>query len=249
MNLERLIVPGLIIIALTGILYRVTRPAEAPVSETTGTQNKEALPSTLQLGMLSTAGTDDYRFLPCGTPEREARYVEFSTEEAKQAIAQTYAQATSQRIPGTPILVELSVIDEYQETSAYTEQIPHVIVSDIASLLVHETCQRDSIVLTTPLSGATVASPITIQGQATGNWLFEGSMQAILTDGNGEIISTTTLTAQEDWMTSQKVSFSGIMEYDTSNSPLGHLIIEGSNPSGLPENALYYEIRVRLSGE
>jgi hypothetical protein len=112
----------------------------------------------------------------------------------------------------------------------------------------------DRIVLTTPLPGSVITSPLEVSGQARGNWFFEASFPVMLTNWDGLIIAEGIATASGDWMTEDFVPFTATL---TFVSPLeataptfmerGSLILKRDNPSGLPEFDAALEIPVQFS--
>jgi len=99
----------------------------------------------------------------------------------------------------------------------------------------------EAMVLTEPLSGTTVTSPLLIRGKARGTWFFEGSFPVVLTDWDGRIIAEHYVTAQSDWMTEDWVPFEGELSFEMPQdvgdfSSRGALILRKDNPSGLPEH-------------
>lgn len=107
----------------------------------------------------------------------------------------------------------------------------------------------DLIVVTSPLPGATVSSPLTITGRARGTWYFEASFPVVLTDWDGRIIAQAPAQATADWMTEDYVPFSVTLTFDTpTSSPsvpdTGALILKNDNPSGDPARDKSLEIPV-----
>jgi hypothetical protein len=99
--------------------------------------------------------------------------------------------------------------------------------------------------------GDTVTSPLTITGQARGNWFFEASFPVSLTNWDGLIIAQGPATAQGEWMTTEYVPFSITLTFDNPSweadfSKRGTLILQKDNPSGLPEHDDALEIVVRF---
>lgn len=111
--------------------------------------------------------------------------------------------------------------------------------------------KSDLIRLTSPLPGATVSSPVTLRGEARGNWFFEASFPVFVTDWDGKIIGQGIATAQGEWMTTDFVPFLATITFNTAEisgqySDRGTLILKKDNPSGLPEHDDALEIPVRL---
>jgi len=105
------------------------------------------------------------------------------------------------------------------------------------------------VLISNPQAGQLITSPLLIQGRISGNWFFEASLPIKLVDNNGSIIAEHYALADGDWMTTELVDFSGILEFDL-NSVIpdnGYLIIAKDNPSGLPEHdgAIRMPVRFR----
>lgn len=105
---------------------------------------------------------------------------------------------------------------------------------------------NDLIRVDIPAPEAIISSPLTVSGEARGTWFFEGDFPVILTNWDGLIIAEGFATAEGEWMTEEYVPFSATLTFtsDTSVSDRGSLILQKSNPSGLPENddALEYPV-------
>lgn len=95
----------------------------------------------------------------------------------------------------------------------------------------------DEISITTPFVNQVIASPFALSGEAVGGWYFEASFPVKLVDEDGNVIVQHYVTAQEEWMTDDFVSFEGLLEFaPPENSDKGTVIFMKDNPSGLPEN-------------
>ena len=101
-----------------------------------------------------------------------------------------------------------------------------------------------TISVSEPMPGSLISSPLTIAGQATGSWYFEGDFPIKLTDSIGNIIAEGYLSAQGDWMTENKVPFKGTLEFKKPAVANGILILSKDNPSDLDSNAGKIEIPV-----
>jgi hypothetical protein len=66
---------------------------------------------------------------------------------------------------------------------------------------------EDVILVTKPSAGASVSSPVEIEGQARGFWFFEASFPIEIQDKNGQVLGTGIAQAQSDWMTENFVPF------------------------------------------
>ena len=93
-----------------------------------------------------------------------------------------------------------------------------------------------------------VSSPITVLGKARGNWYFEATFPVKLIDLDGNVLVSTFATAEGDWMTTDFVNFSTILEYTKSTSTERALIVlSKDNPSGMPEfdQSIYIPVILR----
>ncbi len=107
----------------------------------------------------------------------------------------------------------------------------------------------DLIRLNNPRPNETISSPLTITGEARGNWFFEATFPVVLTNWDGLIIAEGYATAEEEWMTTEFVPFSANLTFSLPEdiySNQGTLILKKDNPSGLPEHDASLEIPVIL---
>jgi hypothetical protein len=91
--------------------------------------------------------------------------------------------------------------------------------------------------ITSPRSGQVVSSPLTVTGEARGNWFFEASAPVYVVNANGKKIAEGVINAQGDWMTTNFVPFKGTLTWSASStgtSTKGSLIFMNDNPSGNP---------------
>lgn len=88
----------------------------------------------------------------------------------------------------------------------------------------------------TPLKDAKVKSPITILGEVPGNWSFEASFPIILKNSAGTIVAQAPAVLLGDWMTTELVPFSLQLEYSSTETGEGTLILQKDNASGLAVN-------------
>jgi hypothetical protein len=104
----------------------------------------------------------------------------------------------------------------------------------------------DIIRVETPEPGDELLSPVTIEGEARGNWFFEGSFPMHLVDSNGLEMAAGTVEADGDWMTEDFVPFTATLEFDTPTTATGTLLMMKDNPSGLQENDVVLRIPVKF---
>jgi hypothetical protein len=91
------------------------------------------------------------------------------------------------------------------------------------------------ISVSAPLPGDEVQSPLTVTGEARGNWYFEASFPVRLLDGNGNELTVAPAQAQGDWMTTDFVPFSVTLTFPTPATATGTLVLSKDNPSGEPQ--------------
>jgi hypothetical protein len=104
---------------------------------------------------------------------------------------------------------------------------------------------RDMIVVTSPIPGAVIASPVTITGEARGGWYFEATFPIVLVDWDGLIIAEGFATADGEWMTENFVPFSATLSFTKPTyGERGTIILRRSNASGLPEHDAAVDIPI-----
>lgn len=91
-----------------------------------------------------------------------------------------------------------------------------------------------------------ITSPLTVRGEARGNWYFEASFPMELRDGNGKLIVQAPAQAIGEWMTAEFVPFSSTLTFAKPSTATGTLILHNDNPSGLPENDRWISIPVQF---
>ena len=92
------------------------------------------------------------------------------------------------------------------------------------------------ITVAAPSANATVASPLTVTGEARGSWYFEASFPVRLLDANGLELAAAPAQAQGDWMTSDFVPFQATLTFAVPATATGTLVLQKDNPSGEPQN-------------
>ncbi len=105
----------------------------------------------------------------------------------------------------------------------------------------------DLIKITSPTPGQqNITSPLVIRGEAKGNWFFEATAPVVLTNWDGLIIAEGYIEAEGEWMTEEFVPFTGTLTFNEEDIPdfnnRGHLILQKSNASGLPEHDMAAEM-------
>ena len=99
-----------------------------------------------------------------------------------------------------------------------------------------------------PKPDTIVKSPLSVVGQAPGNWFFEASLPVRLIDANGQAVTSTPAQAQSDWMTTALVPFTATLNFKitSTTTATGYLVIAKDNPSGLPQNDAAYRVPVKF---
>jgi hypothetical protein len=98
-----------------------------------------------------------------------------------------------------------------------------------------------------PQANATVASPLTVTGEARGTWFFEAQFPVRIVDANGNELGSSTAHALGDWMTANFVPFTANITFRDPATATGTLVFEKDNPSGLPQNAAEIRIPIRFN--
>ncbi len=111
------------------------------------------------------------------------------------------------------------------------------------------TSYKDLIKVFTPTPNQTVTTPLSITGEARGQWYFEATFPILLVDANNKTLGTGYAQAIGDWMTTNYVPFSATLPFSPPTTPTGTLILQRSNASGLPENDDEYRIPVRFNSQ
>jgi hypothetical protein len=104
-----------------------------------------------------------------------------------------------------------------------------------------------AIRVVTPVPNTGISSPVTIAGEARGNWFFEATFPIVIEDANGLAIGQGFAEAQGDWMTNLMVPFAATVFFTL---PLGveqgNIVFKRDNPSGLPANEESVKIPIRF---
>jgi len=95
-------------------------------------------------------------------------------------------------------------------------------------------------------SGQKISSPLTVEGEAKGTYFFEASFPIKILDESGNVLGTSFVQAQSDWMTESFVPFKGIITYSSKTGGKGFLVFAKDNPSGLPEYDKEFKLPVVL---
>ena len=118
------------------------------------------------------------------------------------------------------------------------ESYPEVCVTKDGKRFVHDVGnvvdKMNLITIEMPRPGDTITSPLTIKGQARGNWYFEASFPVELQDDAGNVLAQSPAQAQGDWMTTEFVPYEVTLTFSSPESGKGKLVLKKDNPSGDP---------------
>lgn len=109
------------------------------------------------------------------------------------------------------------------------------------------TSTDDLIHVTVPLANVLVQSPLTVSGEARGNWYFEGSFPVKILDANGEVLGQVPAQAQGEWTTGDFVPFKATLQFTSPTTETGTVVFQRDNPSGLPANDASVSVPVYFS--
>lgn len=101
--------------------------------------------------------------------------------------------------------------------------------------------------LSNPRPNQIITSPLTVTGEARGNWFFEASFPVVLANWDGLIIAQGIAQAKSEWMTTDFVPFEATLTFTVDKdvySNKGALVLQKDNPSGLPEHDDALEIPI-----
>lgn len=100
------------------------------------------------------------------------------------------------------------------------------------------TSEKDvTVIVSTPVRGGVVASPLQVAGQVPGTWSHEAEFVIRLLDSNSATLAEVPATLSGDWMTESMVDFTASLTFEAPETgSMGLLVLEKANPSGLEEN-------------
>lgn len=126
------------------------------------------------------------------------------------------------------------------------EGLPVTCTSLDGQVFSEEDAGLPEVVVDTPQFGEVVTSPLIVSGRARGFWFFEANLPVVLKDQNGKVLAAQGFQADGEWMTTEFVEFSGVLEFNTPETDFGVLIISKDNPSGLEEFDASMAVPVRF---
>lgn len=207
----------------------------------------------------------DFDGVPTGGGPEEGMHTYRNDELQWERTGNAPATSAAQSITSIGYGVLLGNVADRLEMSAATRAHIMAIINAIdipEDIRDHIQAKSDLIMVAHPRPLATVTSPLTVYGQARGQWFFEADFQLTLTDWDGKIIAQSYASAVLDpnnpdstWMTEEFVPFEGTITFENPAFPgtdaehfshRGTLIFQKANPSDLPENDDALEIPVRF---
>ena len=79
--------------------------------------------------------------------------------------------------------------------------------------------------VTSPAAGATTINPLIVTGVAPNDWYFEAVFEAVLLDGQGNVLSEAPAQAQSEWTTPGPVPFKAELIYAVSTTQPGTIVL------------------------
>jgi len=135
--------------------------------------------------------------------------------------------------------------EQAQEEIPAEELLP---TDDTISYLGGKAFVQDIIVLDDFSENQLLDGQIILTGRATGALAFEGDYPIHIEDVLGNVIAGGVAQFIGEWMTSELVPFRSVLHVVyTGSDAIGKLVIENSNPSGLPGNGQRFEIPITLT--
>lgn len=211
----------------------------------------ESLPKGAQvLQGYITWGGDVRSFRACGDAQPEHWIM--GDSNALNAIKETHERIANTG-PYIPFFVTIAGEIAAPPQDGFGADYEHAIrISELVYADRIASCKSDTVVLTSPLSGNTVTSPVTVTGYVRGPWAFEGDFPITMVDWDGRIIAEGYASTLDDWMTESYVPFMGTLEFaspayeDAAYSRRGAIILQKDNASGIPEMEDALEVPVRF---
>ena len=106
---------------------------------------------------------------------------------------------------------------------------------------------EDGLVVFSPKPGDIVKTPLVVSGRVKTSWLFEGSFSAKLMDSQGNVFSSASAEADNDWPDKEWVGFSSTIKFARPDDAEGYLILEPDDISGHLNGAASVTIPVKFN--
>jgi Immunoglobulin-like domain of bacterial spore germination len=99
-----------------------------------------------------------------------------------------------------------------------------------------------------PIADDLVTSPLRLAGNVTGGgWFFEASFPVKVLDGDGKVLGQGPARAMGNWMSTGTVPFAAVIPFTAPRFEAGTIVLSKDHPSGLPQNAASFSIRIRFA--
>jgi hypothetical protein len=125
-------------------------------------------------------------------------------------------------------------------TATTTLPIVATTTATTSEVVIYETAlqhKTDMFKTVSVLSGQTIPKGTKLTGEVLGNWYFEASFPVELRNASGTPFWTGVAQAQSNWMTTNFVPFSVVLNYTPFGTPTpATLVLKKDNPSGEPIN-------------
>ncbi len=97
------------------------------------------------------------------------------------------------------------------------------------------------VVVSAPLAGARVTSPLQVEGAAPGDWYFEAQFPVKLVGADGAVLAEAPAMSQSDWMTEAPVAYRARLTFSVAQETPATLVLQEDMPA---DNANPREITV-----
>jgi hypothetical protein len=94
-----------------------------------------------------------------------------------------------------------------------------------------EVAATGAVVITAPVSGARVTSPLIVEGTAPGDWYFEAQFPVKLVAADGTVLAEAPARAQDDWMTEAPVSYRAELVFVVTQDTPAALVLQEDMPA------------------
>jgi hypothetical protein len=175
-------------------------------------------------------GHEVHSFQPC---QEDSDLWLLGISPALSEIMVEYRQAAADSPPYRPILMVLGGINAPRPRHGFgADYEAAFLATELIKIAPEEHCPNALIRIDSPAPGAQISFPLTVTGQARGNWFFEGDFPLLLTDSMGRTLAEDYASAQGPWMTEEFVPFTGTLKSpERSFNSWGWLILKKDNPS------------------
>jgi len=134
------------------------------------------------------------------------------------------------------ILITIGVLYSQKKPTPILVPTPTANVNEVTLPTPDETPITNSkITVDSPKVFQSINSPLTVTGQAVGNWYFEASFPIQVLDANGKLLGQVPAQAQSDWMVETFVPFKATITFEKPTTSTGTIVLKKDNPSGLPQ--------------